>query len=688
MSGYLAAFSQWLITHPDWAGLAVFLIALSESLVVAGLLVPGALLMLGIGALVATGALSLWPVLGLAVAGAIVGDGISFWLGHHYHQRVRAWWPFRNHPQLLEHGERFIRGHGGKSVFIARFVGPVRPLVPVVAGMLGMPPGRFYAINLLSALLWAPAYILPGMAIGASLVLAGEVAGRLALLLGLLLLGTWVTIWVLGLLYRWLEPHARYWTLRLLRWARWHPSVSWLLVDLLDPTRPVSRGLLIWLLVLLAGSWLFLGVLEDVISHDPLVYAGQSLYTLLQGLRTPVGDHIMVICSELGDSAVIMPLVAAVLVWMLWQRRWRELLYWLAAIGFAVLAVGLLKHMLHFPRPVTLYSGIDAYSFPSGHATMSMVVYGYLAVLGAEAMHPRWHWLVYAATLLLVGLIALSRLYLGAHWLADVAGGIGLGSAWVALLAVARHYHIRTGERVHGIATLAPLVFATVGLWHVNSQLQTDIQRYTPRPSIRTVAITSWWRHDWRRLPALRIDLEGEREQAIDLQWAGDLDRIDLSLTGAGWQRPVALDMSSAMRWLLPQGDPVQLPVLPHFHAGHHEVLRRLLQDPDGQLWILRLWPADTRLSPGALPLWIGVVSDLRLLRLPLLNLPRQGHAHAMALHRLDTSLSGAGWRMRRHTRPDGSPLLLIRPQGARLSPVAGIRYTQPGPYTSVPAEP
>ncbi len=662
MSAYLEAFSHWLIAHPHWAGLVVFLIALGESLVVAGLLVPGTLLMLGIGALIATGALSLWPVLGLAAAGAIAGDGISFWLGHHYHQRIRRWWPFRAHPQLLRHGERFFRSHGGKSVFIARFVGPVRPLVPVVAGMLGMSPGRFYAINILSALLWAPAYILPGMAIGTSLVLAGEVAGRLALLLGLLLLGAWLALWTLRLLYRWIEPHARDRILRLLTWARHHPAMSWLLVDLLDPARPVSRGLLIWLLLMLGGAWLFLGVLEDVINRDPLVFAGQSLYVLLQGLRTPLGDRFMVICSELGDSAVVLPLVGLTLAWMLWQRRWREALFWLAAVGFAVMAVVFFKHMLHIPRPLTLYAGVDAWSFPSGHATLATVVYGYLAVLAAETTPVRRRWLIYAATLLLVSLIAFSRLYLGVHWLADVAGGMGLGLGWVALLAVARHYHIRDRERIRGIATLAPLVFVIAGAWHINDRLRGDMDRYAPRPSIQTLSITDWWASGWRRLPAFRIDLEGEREQAIDLQWAGALGRIESSLARAGWKAPIGLDSSTAMRWLLSPGDPLQRPVLPHFHGGHREALRRLLQDPSGRLWILRLWPADSRLNPGGLPLWIGVVTDLGQLRLPLLTLPRQGREHARALDRLAASLEGTNWRMRRRNRKDGIPLLLIRP--------------------------
>jgi len=72
-----------------------------------------------------------------------------------------------------------------------RFVGPVRPVIPAVAGMMQMPAGRFLAVNVASALVWAPAYLLPGIAFGASLELAAEVAGRLAVLvLGILVAGS------------------------------------------------------------------------------------------------------------------------------------------------------------------------------------------------------------------------------------------------------------------------------------------------------------------------------------------------------------------------------------------------------------------------------------------------------------------------------------------------------------------
>ena len=163
MPEYLKAFIEFVGQYPHVSYGTIFIVALSESLAFVGLLMPGALLMVAIGVIVSTGVLSLQNTLLAAIAGAIVGDSISYWLGRCYKDKLSSIWPFKVHPQLLERGKAFFHHYGGKSVFLARFVGPVRPIVPVVAGMLHMPPGKFTLVNVISALGWAPAYILPGV---------------------------------------------------------------------------------------------------------------------------------------------------------------------------------------------------------------------------------------------------------------------------------------------------------------------------------------------------------------------------------------------------------------------------------------------------------------------------------------------------------------------------------------------
>ncbi|MGA7800376.1 MAG: DedA family protein, partial [Gammaproteobacteria bacterium] len=246
---------DWLAAHPTWAGLAVFVIAGSESLAVVGLFVPGALLLFGVGALVAAGSLELGPTLAWATAGAVAGDGLSFWLGRHFHQRLRLMWPFNRSPELMARAVDFFYRHGGKSVVMARFVGPLRPIIPAVAGMLDMSAARFFWINVLSAAVWAPAYILPGMALGASLQLAAQVAGRLVVLIVLLLAAVWLSLWLVRQVLRRLQPHTSALIGRTLDWSRNHPVIRPLAGALLDPEHPEARGLAVLAAILVVTAW-------------------------------------------------------------------------------------------------------------------------------------------------------------------------------------------------------------------------------------------------------------------------------------------------------------------------------------------------------------------------------------------------------------------------------------------------
>ncbi len=158
----LTEIETWIIHNPMWAGLVVFVFSMCESLAVIGLFIPGLVVMGIIGGLVTTGILQVMPTLAWAVLGAIVGDGLSYYLGWRFKQHLPHLWPFRRFPQWLERGKKFFVDHGGKSIVIGRFVGPVRPFIPVVAGIMHMRPRDFLLANIISALIWAPIYMLPG----------------------------------------------------------------------------------------------------------------------------------------------------------------------------------------------------------------------------------------------------------------------------------------------------------------------------------------------------------------------------------------------------------------------------------------------------------------------------------------------------------------------------------------------
>lgn len=163
MTSFIDQLIAFVSAHA-WLGyLAIFLAALLEAVPVLGSVIPGSTLILALSALVPGGELQLTQVLAAAIAGAILGDGVAFWIGHIAQQRILSTWPLSAYPGLIAHSEAFFHRYGTLAVFFARFVPPVRAFVPVTAGALGMSPLRFYAVNIPAILLWAPVHVLPGV---------------------------------------------------------------------------------------------------------------------------------------------------------------------------------------------------------------------------------------------------------------------------------------------------------------------------------------------------------------------------------------------------------------------------------------------------------------------------------------------------------------------------------------------
>jgi membrane protein DedA with SNARE-associated domain len=149
--------------NPWLAYLTLFLAALLEAVPVVGSVVPGSTIIVALSALVPGGELQLEWVLLAAIAGALLGDGSAFWIGHRAQREILSAWPMSNYPRLVAQSEAFFHRWGTLAVFFARFVPPIRAFVPMTAGALGMSPLRFYAVNIPAILLWAPVHVLPGV---------------------------------------------------------------------------------------------------------------------------------------------------------------------------------------------------------------------------------------------------------------------------------------------------------------------------------------------------------------------------------------------------------------------------------------------------------------------------------------------------------------------------------------------
>lgn len=155
--------------HPGWAVFVIGATAFGESFVFFSLVFPGTAILIAAGALVTAGVLDPVSTIISGGIGAILGDAVSFWIGQRFGPVVPRFWPFRTRPRALALGIGFFERYGWASVFIGRFFGPLRAVIPLAAGMMQMPTLPFYAANCLSAAVWAPALVLSGALLGGAL---------------------------------------------------------------------------------------------------------------------------------------------------------------------------------------------------------------------------------------------------------------------------------------------------------------------------------------------------------------------------------------------------------------------------------------------------------------------------------------------------------------------------------------
>jgi membrane protein DedA with SNARE-associated domain len=163
VTSFLDPLIAFVSAHAGLAYLTLFLAALLEAVPVVGSVIPGSTIILALSALVPGGELQLVPVLAAAVAGAVLGDGTAFWIGHRSQREILTAWPMTNYPRLVAQSEAFFQRWGALAVFFARFLAPIRAFVPITAGALDMAPLRFYAVNIPAIVLWALAHVLPGV---------------------------------------------------------------------------------------------------------------------------------------------------------------------------------------------------------------------------------------------------------------------------------------------------------------------------------------------------------------------------------------------------------------------------------------------------------------------------------------------------------------------------------------------
>ncbi|WP_157961503.1 VTT domain-containing protein [Acuticoccus kandeliae] len=610
MTGLIDWLTGHLASHPILVAVIVVVLAASESLIVIGSIVPGTTILLAMAAATGAAGHNLWPMYAAATIGAILGDGISYWIGRRYCDEISRWGPIARRPNLLPAAEAVFRRRGATSIVIARFLPGLRTLVPASAGILGMNPAKFFAANVASAVIWSAAHIFgAGLAGG----LLARIGGRLAAALVALIVVVGLVLWLARLIARLSAPAILRARAAVYRWSAARADrPSRILARTLSPDDPTTLLALLWTGVLIGALFLFGGLLEDVQEGDPIVEADLGISRFIQSLRTEWLDHVMVFVTMLGDAVVLGCISVSVVAWLLWRRLWGVAAAFAAASLLPLAIIPVVKTLLGRARPLTeLYAGAENYSFPSGHAANSAVLLGLLAVLIGGALKGRPRQAVVAALIAIAVLIGVSRIYLQAHWPSDVVAGFAFAAAITAAFLLALGRLPAADVKPARLGAIAAGVALVVGGWHIATGYQAAMQTYAPRDLSIEIAAADWRTDGWRKVASGRIGFEGHIEAPFLLQWVGDRQPLRDRLAAEGWQTAPSWSLP-ALRGLLARSTPLDaIPPVPQLHFGRGAVEVWVRPADAGSRLVFRLWPS--RFSVGGAPLYVGSVEGERV---------------------------------------------------------------------------
>ncbi len=594
---------HWLSDHPAWSGLFVFLIALTESLVIVGLIVPGTVLMFGVGTLVGTGVLDVKLVLFLAFAGAVLGDGLSFWFGAHYRDQISGFWPFKNNPQMLDKGKHFFNRHGGKSVFFGRFVGPVRPVIPAIAGMMHMPAKTFFTINVISAAAWAPFYLIPGILFGSSIGLASAIGSRLVIVLLSVVVGAALLLFIVKKAMNFTMPKLEGWFDRLIKWSGKHTVVGGVVGILVDPNED-TKSALRYALFSSFFVVIFFAVFVLSFWSSWLLQVDTIVKNLFVVLRSAPADNLMWLIQNAFSWLVLLLALLNV---------WANLYYSGFKKAFGYFSVLILSTLISSLVVIYVYSFskneiVDALAY----LHLSLLVSGLLfyAVMASENRPLRYRWPYYALTILIVFSVSFTDVYFAILTLSQMFIAVSLSVVWVLILSLAyrRHTHcIKSFSFISNSTVL--IVFLVTILMAVNHAHRDEF--LVKIISAQEVSTEQWRENQWQELSVNRSDVFGKQKNSLNLQWQGNLSEIKKTLVDAGWQPSKQVSFRSLLYWLAPEPELEQIIRLPQTNNGATESLLYIKTEGDRQ-FVLQLWSSSLKNLKGV-PVWLGAVSVQKL---------------------------------------------------------------------------
>jgi membrane protein DedA with SNARE-associated domain/membrane-associated phospholipid phosphatase len=415
----------------QWVYYALFVMTFLETSALLGFLVPGESMVVIAGLLASRGVLELNYVIYIASLGAIAGDTVGYFIGRHFGEKFLTKYGkyFFLKKEHLDEAKEFFDKHGGKTVFLGRFMAWLRAFSPVIAGISKMHYPKFLFFNVAGGIAWATIFSLVGYFVGNSWDTIKTYLGRMGIFafIGVI---TAIYIYFLFTKRRRLVSEKVSWIDRKI--SSQIPKTWNFMKDRFRVERWYGLNLTAGIVLLILALLSFGEIVEDLINKETLFYLDFRIQGLLEQVANPEITRFMVDITNIGGVYLAIITVGILFVYLFRHKDWWGLFTLFLVAGMGEILLAILKLLFHRPRPETNLSIAHGYSFPSGHAFAAMAIYGFLIYVTWKSIKGETlRLIVFLISALLIIFVGVSRIYLNVHWLTDVLGGYASGFAWL-----------------------------------------------------------------------------------------------------------------------------------------------------------------------------------------------------------------------------------------------------------------
>ena len=426
--------------------LALFF-AMIETTIGIGIFIPGSTIILILGTLVAKGNLHLGDLIFFATVGAVLGDNINYYIGRKFGSKIfeKGFWVIK--PKHIEKARLFLDTHGSKSIFLGRFIPSIKEVAPLIAGTVKMKRLQFTIWNILGAIGWSLLWILPGYFFAQSLDTAKvwlSRAGFFVLLLAIFLIIFYIIKYFIiksgKQIFKLIKSLWKSFKLAIQqntdiqKYVSKHQKFFTFLSNRFDKNKFSGRTLTFLFLAFVYIIFLLGGSMESLIKSEIITFVDIRVVNLMLLFRDSELIKFFMAITVLGFSKTIILITVASTSILLLSKKRTYIIPFLTTIAGSTVFAYLGKMFFHRPRPEFSVYLEKSFSFPSGHATIAVALFGFLSyIIIREYQSWRVKVNIFFTTLLLIILIGFSRIYLGVHYVSDVWEGYLLGALWLII---------------------------------------------------------------------------------------------------------------------------------------------------------------------------------------------------------------------------------------------------------------